>query len=145
MNYVPWKPLHLRFDLDQQVEQLFNELIHEPWGHRPRANLWQPAIDIVETEAAYIVEADLPGILPENIDLRIQDNCLRVRGRRDTVEIHRTGRSVSVERAQGEFTREFKLLHPVNAKAIQTYFENGILRAILPKLQTESLPPNPAG
>lgn len=139
MFFSPWKPLRLSFNLDQQVEQLFNELIYQPWGHGADRG-WQPAIDVVETDAAYLLEADLPGVRPEDIDLRVQDNVLRIRGRRDVVQVNRTARSVSVERAHGEFSREFKLSHPVNAAAIKVHFDNGILRAILPKVSQEELP-----
>ncbi len=140
MLYSPWKPLRLSFDVDQQIDHLFDELIHEPWGHRPSSGIWQPAIDVIETEAGYELEADLPGVRPEDIDLRVQDNVLSIRGRRDIVEISRTARSVCVERAQGQFSREFRLPFPVNTAAIQTHFENGILRAILPKRRLENAP-----
>ncbi|MBS0204897.1 MAG: Hsp20/alpha crystallin family protein [Planctomycetes bacterium] len=132
-----WKPLHLSFDPDQRVEQLFNELIHQPWGHCPPKSAWQPTINVVETDTAYILEADLPGVLPENVDLRILDNVLVLRGRRESVEVSRTAHSLCVERAHAEFTREFKLFQPINPAAVQTRFENGILRAVVPKRRAE--------
>ena len=134
MFFTPGKPLRLSFDLDRRVEQMFNELIHKPWGRTEESKGWQPAIDLHETETAYVLEADLPGVLPEHIELRVNENSVLLRGRRESVQVSRTACSVCVERAHGEFQREFAMRHAIDAANVQTQFENGIFRAHLPKL-----------
>lgn len=131
--------MHLSFDFDQRVEQLFTELIHEPWGRDTGSKLWQPAVDVFETEAEYILEVELPGLLPENIELHISGRELSIRGRRASVKVSQKGLSLSTERAQGEFVRKFTLTHLVDAARVETWYENGIYRARLPKM-IEPLP-----
>lgn len=135
-----WKSLRLSFDLDRRVEQLFNELIHEPWGFTAGSNPWQPAVDVRESDAAYLLEADLPGVRPEDVELRVVGRMVTIRGRRESVKISHESQNVRVEREQGEFSRKIELEHPVDAANIETRFENGIFRARLPKTVAASSP-----
>ncbi len=134
MVVPPWKPIHLAFDLDRRVEQLFTELIHEPWGGAA-GSTWQPAVDLYETDSGYVLEADLPGVRMEDIELHVSGRLLTIRGRRESVTISHTPLNARVERAQGEFSRQFKLEHPIDVTRIESQFQNGIYRAWLPKTE----------
>jgi len=129
--------VRLSLDLDRRIEQLFTELIHEPWGREFSATEWQPAIDVHETADAYLIEADIPGVAPEDVEVQVDGRRLTIRGTRDTVTWSgsQAGRSVLVERQHGQFCRTLELDHPVAIERLQMQFEQGILRARLPKTQ----------
>ena len=52
----------LPLQLAHEVDRLFDELIHRPWGVSSTATAWNPQLDLYETEAAFILEADLAGV-----------------------------------------------------------------------------------
>lgn len=134
------RPLRLSLDFDRRIEQLFTELIHEPWGRDFGANVWQPAIDVHETAEAYLIEADMPGVAPENVEIRVDGRRLTIRGTRDTLTWSgsETGRNVLIERQHGHFCRTVELEHPVETEHIPMQFEQGILRLRLPKKRETS-------
>lgn len=128
-----WNRISISFGAHQHVERLFNELIYEPWGHPPDDGSCQPAFEFLESSSAYIIEADAPGISPENVQVFLQGNCLVIRGRRETAEVSRTRCSICVERIQKTFSRQFPLSSSVDAERIAIEFENGVMRVTVPK------------
>ena len=128
-----WNRNSISFRLDQHVERLFNELIYEPWGHPPDNAICHPTFEIQESSSAYIIEADAPGLSPENVQVFMQGNCLIIRGRRETAEVSRTRCSICVERIQKTFSRQFPLPSSVDADRIAIEFDNGVMRVTVPK------------
>lgn len=134
-EYQPFKLLRLSFDPDRLIDEAFFELIHEPWGRLLDSNALQPAVDIVETEDAYFIAADLPGAEPEHVDVRVEGRQLTICGTRDSVSWMRSGKNVRLERARGEFRRTFELEHTVDVSHIEKQYDHGILHVRLPKMQ----------
>lgn len=63
--------------LAQEVDRLFDELIHRPWGfRRAEEKEWSPQLDLYETEEAFILEADLPGVREEEVSVAVEDSDL---------------------------------------------------------------------
>ncbi len=131
----PLKPRtsFVTFDVGRKIDELFSELIHKPWGAQSEPLGWQPAVDLFATETMYILEADLPGVLPENIELTLNGNLLQIRGHRQGLKFVQSAQCVTLERAQGEFVRQFTLASPVDLSRLETHYENGIFRAVIPK------------
>src|SRR5216110_2920517 len=63
-----------RVRLSQEVDRLFDELIYRPWGcsHTGEAE-WQPQLDLYETDTAFILEADLPGVEEKEVSVAVED------------------------------------------------------------------------
>lgn len=133
MPHEPWKPIRRLSNLREQLEETFAELLHEPWRTAGTGDDWQPAIDIYESPDAYLVEAELPGVAPEDVQVRLQGRLLTICGSRRSHVTRRNEKGVHVERSYGTFCRTFKLEHPVDASAVETKCENGIYRIRLPK------------
>ncbi len=96
---------------------------------------WVPAVDIFERGEETVVRAELPDVRKEDLDLKVENNLLTLRGekRRDeTVEQENYHRS---ERHYGSFTRSFKLPSTVDTSRIQARYENGVLEIALPKAE----------
>ena len=93
--------------------------------------LWAPAVDVIETEDAYILFAELPGVRKEDIQLNIRDRRLELTGRRQALGENRN--FLRMERSYGPFRRTFDLGAPVETESITADFEAGILRIQVPK------------
>jgi HSP20 family protein len=94
---------------------------------------WAPAVDIYETENELVVKADLPDVQDKDIDVRVENNMLTIRGERKfSNEVHEDN-YLRVERAYGTFTRSFSLPNTVNTEAIKAEYKNGVLTVHMPK------------
>jgi HSP20 family protein len=92
---------------------------------------WAPSVDVIETEDAYLLFAELPGVRKEDIQLQVRDRRLELSGRRQALGENRN--YLRMERSYGPFRRAFDLGAPVDTKGITAGFEAGILKVHLPK------------
>ena len=90
--------------------------------------------DVEETENAWVLEADLPGVAKEAIDLQIEDDILTIRAERkaERKEEDAEKNYVRIERSRGVYSRSFDVSE-VDTEAIGAKFENGVLTVTLPK------------
>ena len=94
---------------------------------------WAPAVDIYETEHELVVKADLPDIKPEELDIRVENNILTIRGERKFEKKVNESNYLRVERAYGSFSRSFSLANTVNSDAIKAEYKDGVLTLTIPK------------
>jgi HSP20 family protein len=118
--------------LQDQVNRLFHEAFDRS---SDEANLttWAPAVDIFETEHELVVKADLPDIKPEELDIRVENNILTIRGERKFEKQVNENNYLRVERSYGSFSRSFSLANTVNTEAIKADYKNGVLTLGIPK------------
>jgi HSP20 family protein len=90
---------------------------------------WAPAIDVIETEDAYLVFAELSGVRREDMQLQVKERRLEISGRRQPPGAH----FLRMERSYGPFRRAFDLGTPIDADGITAGLTNGVLRILLPK------------
>jgi HSP20 family protein len=127
-----WEPTRGALTLQDQVNRLFGDVLDQT---REESNLtsWAPAVDIHETEHELIVKADLPGVDPKDLDIRVENNLLTIRGERKFEKKVNEDNYLRVERAYGSFSRSFSLANTVNPEAIQADYQNGVLTLNIPK------------
>jgi HSP20 family protein len=95
---------------------------------------WVPSLDAVETEHAYVVSIDLPGLAAENVDIEFDRHTLTVRGMRERPAANKEGTRVFFEeRAWGSFERSLRFPQYVEPAKITAEFANGILTITVPK------------
>jgi len=119
-------------DIHHQLDQWVGSFTDETENARRG---WVPAVDIFERGEDTVVRAELPDVRKEDLDLKVENNVLTLRGekRRDeTVEQEKYHRS---ERHYGTFTRSFKLPSTVDTSHIQARYENGVLEIVIPKAE----------
>lgn len=92
---------------------------------------WAPSVDVLETEDAYLIFAELPGVRRDEIQLQVRDRRLELSGRRQALGENRN--FLRMERSYGPFRRTFDLGAPVDVAAIAAAFEQGVLRVLIPK------------
>lgn len=131
--------LSLPFQLSLEVDRLFDELIHRPWGSRLRPNLaeWNPELDLYETEDAFILEVDLPGVKEKDVTVHVADGDLILTGRRTCDRVTTQSSFHRHERHEGQFLRRLRLPASVAQDKVQAVFAEGVLRVTLPKLPGE--------
>jgi HSP20 family protein len=127
-----FEPFHGGFPLQDQINRLLSEAF-ERSSEEGSLTTWAPAVDIYETEHELVVKADLPDIKPEELDIRVENNILSIRGERKFEKKVNENNYLRVERSYGSFTRSFSLANTVNAEAIKADYKNGVLTLNIPK------------
>lgn len=121
--------------LDSQRE--FDRLFDSLWTGdsnafvRLRDNTIRPKIDIEESDKAYVLYADLPGMAKEDIKITLEDGRLSIRGERKPESENKSYRRT--ERAYGSFERSFTLPEWIDSDAIAAHYDNGVLKVTVPK------------
>jgi HSP20 family protein len=116
-------PIGLRAFQDS-VNRLFAESNGRPWV---------PVVDIKETENELILKADVPDVEMKDIDVRVENGTLTIRGERKFESEKKEGSWHRVERSYGSFERAFTLPDTVNFDAVKADYKNGTLTITLPK------------
>src|SRR5438876_8861405 len=75
-----WEPFRGVTTLQDQINRLFNDVART--GEQSNLSAWAPAVDIYETEQELVVKADLPDVDPKDLDIRVENNLLTIRGER---------------------------------------------------------------
>jgi HSP20 family protein len=127
-----WEPFRGAATLQEQVNRLFGNVL-EHSGEESNLTSWAPAVDIYETEHELVVKADLPEVDPKELDIRVENNLLTIRGERKFEKKVNEDNYLRVERAYGSFSRSFSLANTVNADAIKADYQNGVLTLTIPK------------
>lgn len=102
-----------------------------PPPQQPR-HVYTPALDIYETEQGLVLEADLPGVRPEDLEIRVEDNVLHLYGK-VTWSVPADARLVHEEVRAEDFYRSFILSEEVDTEQITADFSNAVLKLTLPK------------
>jgi HSP20 family protein len=96
---------------------------------------WAPAVDIYETENELVLSAEVPGIAEKDIEIRVEDNTLQLRGERKFEKETKEENYHRIERSYGSFYRAFTLPNSIDSESIKAEHENGVLRVTMPKRQ----------
>jgi HSP20 family protein len=140
MNTITrWDQSRGSTSLENQVIRLFEDnFIRDRSGHADLAT-WAPPVDIYETENELVVKADLPDLEEKDIDVRVENNTLTIRGERKFEKSVNEDHYLRVERAYGPFTRSFSLPNTVSSENIRAEYRNGVLTLHMAKRE-ESKP-----
>src|SRR5207302_1490464 len=125
--------------LQGPVNRLFEDnFTRDRPGHADLAT-WAPPVDIYETENELVVKADLPDLQEKDIDVRVENNTLTIRGERKFSKDVNEDNYLRIERAYGSFTRSFSLPNTVSSESIRAEYRNGVLTLHMAKRE-ESKP-----
>jgi HSP20 family protein len=118
------------------LREAMDRLLTEPFFETFRTGMagapW-PAVDVRETNDAFIVEADVPGVRPEDIEVTIEGSTLVLRGRFGKEREERDEGYLYRERQAGSFVRSIALPAAVDTESISCTYDNGELEITLPK------------
>ena len=127
-----WEPSRGVAGLQDQINGLFSDSFQRV-DEQASLSAWAPAVDIYETEHELVVKADLPEVDPKDLDIRVENNILTIRGERKFEKKVNEDNYLRVERSYGSFARSFNLASTVNPEAIKADYRNGVLTLSIPK------------
>ena len=134
MTLVRWEPFRNVATLQERINRRFDEAFNKARDLDENAmGAWRPSGDIFENDHAIILEAELPGVTREDIDVEVENNVLTLKGERKEVREVEEERYYRKERIIGRFHRAFTLPVDVNLDQIKASFQNGVLRLEVPK------------
>lgn len=136
-----WRPFE---NLRREVDRLFDDFGQGFWRSPFRRSLteleplWSgrlaaPAVDIVESDKAYELTAELPGMEEKNIEVKVANGGLSIKGEKKEEKEEKKKDYYLSERRYGSFERYFTLPEGVDADKIEATFKNGVLTVTLPK------------
>ncbi len=135
MAIVKYNPLRELRSMQDQMDRLLNLSWsgNEYSGEDIKEGIWQPPVDIYETEDSIVLKAELPDIDQKDIDVRIEDNMLVIKGERKHESEVKKENYHRIERYFGAFQRSFKLPATVVQENVAATCEKGVLTVTLPK------------
>lgn len=131
-------PRGLQFSLPQLVERecaRFTGNLFDETG-MVSAETWVPRMDLRETEDAYVLEADLPGVKREDIDVSLLNDVVTVRGERKQEQEREADGWHWFERSHGSFERSVQLPRGIDAASVNARLDNGVLKVTIPKAES---------
>ncbi|MDH5572312.1 MAG: Hsp20/alpha crystallin family protein, partial [Gammaproteobacteria bacterium] len=134
--YEPWSLLNqFRREMDQMFET--------PATNDETSNIvtsdWVPAVDVKETETAFEILADIPGVDPKDIEVHMENGILSIKGERQSEKKEEREGYKRVERSRGSFYRRFSLPDTADGDKISAKSSHGVLEITIPK-QVKSQP-----
>ena len=124
------------------VHQEMNQLLNYFSGSKPpmvrfSPSLWEPAIDVFETEDNLFITVELPGVAQSEVELLIERDTFTIRGTRDkTINSSKKGTYHRLEITRGPFQRSIKLPSVIDVDGTEASYTDGLVEVILPKAKT---------
>jgi HSP20 family protein len=114
--------------LRREMSRLFDDFHPtRPTGEQQESAVWAPRADLSETDDAFVIALDLPGIDRDDLDITVEDGTLKISGERSMREEHERGQFHRIERTYGRFYRSFSFGPNVDADKIDATFDDGVL------------------
>jgi HSP20 family protein len=135
MVITRWDPFRDIASLQNRMNSLFQDFSRSQQGENDLMSTanFVPPVDVYEDEHQVTLKVEVPGIRPEDIDIRVENNTLAVRGERKFEKEEKEENFQRVERRYGSFYRAFTLPSTVDADQVKAEYENGVLRIRLDK------------
>ncbi len=122
------------FDIDEFTGRFFNDAMNRLVATAdPTLRPWAPPVDIVETENELVLKADIPEVKLEDIDIRMENGTLTIKGARKFEKVENSKGYHRIERGYGSFARAFTLPETLDAEKVHADYKSGVLTVVLPK------------
>ena len=132
-NVTRWDPFQDMLSLREAMNQLMEESFVRPNGTRGQG--FVPALDLSETAEGFLVEAAVPGLKPEDVEITVENNVLTIKGETRQEKEDKQRSFHRIERRFGSFQRTIALPNTVKPDAIKASLEHGVLRLEIPKAE----------
>ena len=131
-RYAPWNlPVNAPNELRDLIEKFFHG------DNQDQSNVvtsqWAPHVDIKEDPARFVIQADIPGVDPNDIEIHMEKGILSIKGERKADVKEENEKFTRVERSRGVFYRRFALPDSADAEGISASGKHGVLEIVIPK------------
>ena len=128
-----WDPLRELSTLQQRMNRLFQDSLQNQGEEGLMTSSFVPAVDIYEDEHSITLKMEVPGVEQKDLDIRVENQTLTVRGERKFEKDEKEENFHRIERRYGSFFRAFTLPNTVDTDNINADYENGVLKIKLAK------------
>ena len=140
MSMVRYDPWHTMQQLQREMSSMFNRRLTDEEENLPvMASDWAPAVDIKEEDKQFLIQADIPGVEPENIEVHMEDGILTISGERKAEHKEEKEGYKRIERSYGKFMRRFTLPETADPENIKAKSKNGSLEIRVAKREIPTL------
>lgn len=139
MTFAHWDPVRELLSLQERMNRLIDSTLSRTRSDTELSSTgeWSPAVDLFESDQHLILTAELPEVEQDDIELRIDDDRVTLRGERRPKEAVSEKQFLRMERSYGRFHRTLDLPTAVDAEAVKAELQKGILTVVMPKRQSE--------
>ncbi|MBN2543871.1 Hsp20/alpha crystallin family protein [bacterium] len=131
VRWKPFRPLSEMMEWPKDIEKMFEDYFESKGAEK----LWAPEVDIYEDENSIFVEAEIPGMDKDNINITVNQNSLTLSGKKEMKDEVKGKDYHRIERTYGEFKRSFSLPTTTDLEKIDATYEQGVLKITVPKLE----------
>ena len=135
MNLVKWDPFKELEDVSSRLNRIFWRVPARTETDREMLAVadWAPSVDISETDTAYLVKAEIPGVKKDDVKVTIQDGMLTLQGERKQEKEEKGKKFHRIERCYGSFARSFRVPDDADENSVKAEFKDGVLNVTLSK------------
>lgn len=135
MNIIRHNPFREPFRELKSIQREFDRIFSGNFDENENISrgVWAPTVDIFENKNQVVLEAELPGMNRDDVELTIENNTLTLRGERKFEKKEESDMYHRVERTYGSFSRSFTLPQAVLQGSVGAEYKNGVLRVTLQK------------
>jgi len=136
MALVKWDPFQDLMFIKDRMDKLFEQNITKALGvdeSLGKVSFWTPSVDIYETKKEMIIKAELPEINPDEVEIKIENNILTIKGERKLEKSSEEDNYYCIERAYGHFSRSFLIPSGLIKDSITAKYKDGVLKIVIPK------------
>lgn len=135
MKIMPWKPFREMEPFQSEMDSFLSRVLGEALPARLGEDGWLPRIDIAETKDSLVIEAELPGMDTNDIEVNLIGDLLTIKGEKQTEREENGKYYHCIERHSGTFKRTFRVPINVQSSKVDASFDKGILTITLPKTE----------
>ena len=137
MNMQPWNPFQEFENMLERYSKSGMSNLGKQLNTEMSVADWAPSVDIEEADEKYVIKADLPGVDKKDIDVKLENGLLTIRGEKQTeTETGKGTKRHRTERFHGSFARSFTLPDAVKADEVDASYKDGVLTLYIPKAET---------
>jgi HSP20 family protein len=134
MKIVRWEPFQNVMAGQRDLDQVFKDAFRPFYGDGELSTrTWAPPVDIFENADNIVLKAELPGVDPKDVEIRVEDNTLYLKGERKFEKEVKEENYHRVERSYGSFARSFSLPNSIDADKVVADYKDGLLTLTMPK------------
>jgi HSP20 family protein len=134
MAIVKWEPFRDLLTTRREFDRLLREAFSPLFGETELSTRsWAPPVDIYETDNDIVLKAELPGMDAKDVEVRVEDNTLYLKGERKQEKEVKEQNYHRVERSYGSFARSFSLPNSIDASKVKAEYKDGLLTLTMPK------------
>lgn len=130
-----WDPIRDVATVQDEVERMFRQAFGGRDAAASSAGAWSPALDVEESEDAFTIHVELPGVRAEDVDVSLEADVLAISGERSFYDDRATDGFRRIERRFGRFHRSVRLPDRVAIDAVAAAYRDGMLTVTVPKAE----------